>query len=367
MVGWIILATVGLPLNFLRGVAGGQGGDQVAAPPPEAIPLIFTIFAWVLWLATLMLWLSPVIALVLLRRGRFNGAVLMAVWGLLIAHSIATYALGVGDASVYVVFQIPIALAGLLGGRRLLLAVAGYSIILVLLIGLLQSMNPPQAGFFSAAAMAAAMGGTATTPDLGQPLVFFVAVTLLISLMLDRFGSALRGALGQALEREAELEDIRGSLEAMVGERTAALEAALHDIRRQADEQNLLLTENAQQRDFIREMSVPVLPISSDTLVMPLVGALDSARLAHIQEQALGRLETTRARHLLLDITGVPVVDTQVAQGLIRVVHAARLLGANVTLVGIRPEVAQSIVGLGIDLSGIRTHNTLQSALVQAG
>ncbi len=359
LVGWIILATIGLPLNFLRD-SGSTQGTTVA---PDSIPLIFIIFMWVLWIATLMLWLSPVIALVLLRRGRFNGAVLMAVWGLLLAHSIAAYALGVSDASVYVVFQIPIALAGLLGGRRLLLTVVGYSIILVLLIGFLQSMNPPQAGFFSAAAMEAAMGGTPTTPNLGQPLVFFVAVTLLISLMLDRFGSALRGALGQALEREAELEHISGSLEVTVSERTAALEAALRDIRQQADEQAHLLAENAQQRDFIREMSVPVLPISADTLVMPLVGALDSARLVHIQEQALGHLETSRARHLLLDITGVPVVDTQVAQGLIRVVQAARLLGASVVLVGIRPEVAQSIVGLGIDLSGIRTHSTLQSAL----
>ncbi|NNJ12371.1 STAS domain-containing protein [Chloroflexales bacterium ZM16-3] len=335
-------------------------------PTSEALPPIMIALISLLFLATLMLWLAPVIALVLLRRGRFAAAVAMAVWGLLFGHTIATYALGVTDPSVYVVYQIPITLAGLLGGRRMLLAVSGYGIGFVLLVGFLQSMSPPQAGFFSAAAMAAAMGGTATTPDLGQPLVFFVAVTLLISLMLDRFGAALRGALSQALEREAELEGIRGSLEVMVGERTAALETALHDIRRQADEQNLLLTENAQQRDFIREMSVPVLPISNDTLVMPLVGALDSARLAHIQEQALGRLESTRARHLLLDITGVPVVDTQVAQGLIRVVQAARLLGALVTLVGIRPEVAQSIVGLGIDLRDIRTHSTLQSALGHA-
>ncbi len=363
LVGWIILATLGLPLNFLRGGAGGEG----AMPPPETITPIILVLIGLLFLAIVMLWISPVIALVLLRRGRFTAAVTMAVWGLLFGHSIATYALGVGDASVYVVYQIPIALAGLLGRRRMLLAVSGYGIGFVLLVGLLQSMSPPLAGFFSAAAIAAAMGGPATTPDLGQPLVFFVAVTLLSSLMLDRFGAALRGALGQALEREAELEGIRGSLELMVGERTAALEAALHDIRRQAEEQARLLTENAQQRDFIREMSVPVLPIRSDTLVMPLVGALDSARLVHIQEQALGRLEATRARHLLLDITGVPVVDTQVAQGLIRVVQAARLLGAHVTLVGIRPEVAQSIVGLGIDLSGIRTYSTLQSALGQVG
>ncbi|NTV62599.1 MAG: STAS domain-containing protein [Oscillochloris sp.] len=322
---------------------------------------------WLLLLAALMLWFAPVIALVLLRRGRFTAAVAMAVWGLLFGHSIATYALGVADPSVYVVYQIPIALAGLLGRRRMLLAVSGYSIGYVLLVGFLQSMQPPMAAFFSQATMAAALGGTATPLNLEQPIAFFIAVTLLISLMLDRFGMALRGSLGQALERESELERIRGSLEVMVGERTTALETALGDLRQQAEQQARLIAENAQQRDYIREMSVPVMPISDNTLVMPLVGALDTARLIDIQQQALGQLEASRARHLLIDITGVPVVDTQVAQGLIRVVHAARLLGAYVTLVGIRPEVAQSIVGLGIDLRDIRTHSTLQSALGQVG
>ncbi|NTW03228.1 MAG: STAS domain-containing protein, partial [Oscillochloris sp.] len=265
------------------------------------------------------------------------------------------------------VYQIPIALAGLLGGRRLLVTVSTYSICFMLLTGLLQSMHPPLAGIFSAATMAAIFGGTATLPNVWPPLIFFIAATLLISLMLNRFGEALHGALSEALDRETELEGIRGSLEVVIGERTAELQATLGNLHQHADEQARLLAENAQQRDFIREMSVPVLPISNTTLVMPLIGALDSGRLIHIQEQALSHLEATSARHLLLDITGVPVVDTQVAQGLIRVVQAARLLGTTVILVGIRPEVAQSIVGLGIDLSGIHTHSTLQSALGQVG
>jgi rsbT co-antagonist protein RsbR len=363
LLGWIILATVGLPLNFLR----GAGGEPASTPAPEAIPPIFLVIMWLLLLASLMLWLSPVIALVLLRRGRFNGAVMMAVWGLLFGHSIATLALGVADPSVHVLYQIPIALAGLLGGRRMLLAVSGYSIFFVILVGFLQMQSPPLAGFFSAAAMAAVAGSSAPAPDLTQPLIFFVVVTLLITLLFDRFGGAFSGALRQALEREKALELIRGSLETIVGERTAALATALEETQRRADAQAALLAENELQRDLIREMSVPVLPVSRDTLVMPLVGALDSARLAQIQEQALGRLEATRARRLLLDVTGVPVVDTQVAQGLIRVVQAARLLGAEVTLVGIRPEVAQSIVGLGIDLGGIRTHSDLHNALVPSG
>jgi rsbT co-antagonist protein RsbR len=96
---------------------------------------------------------------------------------------------------------------------------------------------------------------------------------------------------------------------------------------------------------------------------MPLVGALDTTRLTQMQEQALTSIERAHARTLLLDITGVPVVDTQVAQGMLKVIESARLLGTQVALVGIRPEVAQTIVSLGLDLSRIRTYSDLQSAL----
>ena len=126
------------------------------------------------------------------------------------------------------------------------------------------------------------------------------------------------------------------------------------------------LAQIEEQRTAIRDMSVPVLPLTKSTLVMPLVGALDSERLRLLQDQALHAIEQTSARRLLLDITGVPVVDTQVAQGLLKVVAAARLLGAEVVLVGIRPEVAQSIVGLGVQLGEVVTQSTLQSGIAYA-
>jgi rsbT co-antagonist protein RsbR len=121
-----------------------------------------------------------------------------------------------------------------------------------------------------------------------------------------------------------------------------------------------------QQQAVIREMSVPVLPLLASTLVMPLVGALDSNRLALMQEQALHALQRSSAHQLILDITGVPVVDTQVALGLTQLVQAAQLLGTRVSIVGIRPEVAQALVGLGISLSNIKTYSTLQLGVAQA-
>jgi CHASE3 domain sensor protein/anti-anti-sigma regulatory factor len=121
-----------------------------------------------------------------------------------------------------------------------------------------------------------------------------------------------------------------------------------------------------QQQALIRDISVPVLPLLASTLVMPLVGALDSKRLMLMQEQALHALERSSARQLILDITGVPIVDTQVALGLMQLVQAAQLLGTRVSIVGIRPEVAQALVGLGISLSNIKTFSTLQLGVAQA-
>jgi rsbT co-antagonist protein RsbR len=122
----------------------------------------------------------------------------------------------------------------------------------------------------------------------------------------------------------------------------------------------------AQQREVIREMSVPVLPVDRTTLVMPLVGALDSSRLGELQQQALDALERSGARRLLLDVTGVPIIDTQVALGLLRTVQAGRLLGAAIVLIGVRPEVAQTLVSLGLELSHVHVARDLQSALQRA-
>lgn len=119
----------------------------------------------------------------------------------------------------------------------------------------------------------------------------------------------------------------------------------------------------AAQREVIREMSVPVLPVNRSTLVMPLIGALDSSRLQQVQSQALDAIERTNSRRLLLDVTGVPVIDTQVAHGLLDVVRAGHLLGAKVVLIGVRPEVAQTLVSLGIELSHIQVARDLEAAL----
>jgi rsbT co-antagonist protein RsbR len=206
------------------------------------------------------------------------------------------------------------------------------------------------------------------TPGLLSQIIFILAVTFMCGLTLFLFWHYHRRqseTLARLRTANAELEHARAGLAAEVADRTADLRVALGEMELRAAEQAQLLDELAQQREVIRDLSVPVLPVSMTTLVMPLVGALDSARLQLVQEQALRSIERSAARRLVLDITGVPLVDSQVAQGLLAVVHASRLLGAEAVLVGVRPEVAQTVVGLGLSLPGLRTYADLQTAMGQ--
>lgn len=179
----------------------------------------------------------------------------------------------------------------------------------------------------------------------------------------ERAYQLLLASRSDAEQSAQQLTAANSGLEQRVAERTAALETALADVSARTADLQAALSENAQQRAVIRALGVPVLPLARGTLVLPLVGELDGDRLQQVQEQALQAIERLHARQVILDITGVPIVDSQVAKGLMLVVTAAQLLGAQTVLVGIRPEVAQSIVGLGLDLSALRTFADLQSAL----
>jgi anti-anti-sigma regulatory factor len=121
-----------------------------------------------------------------------------------------------------------------------------------------------------------------------------------------------------------------------------------------------------QQTAAMAEMSTPLLTISDTTVVMPLVGAIDSRRVAMIMDVLLNGVSASHASIVILDITGVAVVDTQVADAFIRASQAVSLLGAQVVLTGIRPEVAQTLVQLGVDLRSIVTRGTLQDGITYA-
>lgn len=131
-----------------------------------------------------------------------------------------------------------------------------------------------------------------------------------------------------------------------------------------------VITDRKRLEDTLRlqaktllELSTPIVPISQGVLVLPLVGVLDAARAQQMMENLLSKVVERQARVAIIDVTGVPNIDTASASALLQVARAVRLLGAQVVLTGIRPEVSQAIVSLDIDLAGIVTRRDLQSAI----
>jgi len=122
----------------------------------------------------------------------------------------------------------------------------------------------------------------------------------------------------------------------------------------------------ARQREELLELSTPVVELGEGILALPLVGTLDSARTQVVMENLLQRIVETGAAVAIIDITGVPTVDTLVAQHLMKTVAAARLMGTDCIISGIRPQIALTVVHLGVDLSGITTRASLSDAFVVA-
>jgi rsbT co-antagonist protein RsbR len=120
-----------------------------------------------------------------------------------------------------------------------------------------------------------------------------------------------------------------------------------------------------QQQDLL-ELSTPVIKLFEGVLAVPMIGTLDSSRTQVVMETLLERIVATGSRLAIIDITGVPTVDTLVAQHLLKTVAAIRLMGAECIISGIRPQIAQTIVHLGIDLQGIATKASLADALTLA-
>jgi rsbT co-antagonist protein RsbR len=122
----------------------------------------------------------------------------------------------------------------------------------------------------------------------------------------------------------------------------------------------------ARQQQELLELSTPVVNLWKDILALPLIGTLDSARTQVVMESLLNKIVETSAAIAIIDITGVPTVDTLVAQHLLKTVAAARLMGADCIISGIRPQIAQTIVHLGLDLGSVITKATLADAFLVA-
>lgn len=204
--------------------------------------------------------------------------------------------------------------------------------------------------------------GVSTDVVIGD--MFGAAIALVVMLfLLWQFSRQQRSLVVRLRERTTELEQLQAGLEQQVLQRTTALQSTLLNLQTQNEMQERLLNAIRKQQRLIQDLSVPILPITPMVLVLPLIGTLDDNRLELIQQRSLEAIEQSHARILVLDLTGVPELDQKGAQGLLMVAQATRMMGSQCVLAGLRPELAQALVQLGVDLRSLRTYATLQRAL----
>jgi rsbT co-antagonist protein RsbR len=174
---------------------------------------------------------------------------------------------------------------------------------------------------------------------------------------LVRLNEELERGIQERDQAIGQFETLRAGLEQQVAERTA-------------DQERLQQEIIDAQRQLLQELSTPIIPVM-DTLqggiiVMPLIGNIDTMRARDITRRLLAGIREYRAKVVILDITGVPVVDSGVANHLNKTIQAARLKGSHAIVTGISDAVAETVVDLGIDWTGIETVRDLQTGLVAA-
>jgi rsbT co-antagonist protein RsbR len=187
----------------------------------------------------------------------------------------------------------------------------------------------------------------------------------------DVLSSVAAGDLDIRIESEIEddLTGVEQAINLLIDDLTHELKKSIKmkedmedKLRKIQDQQKTIL----QQQEDLMELSSPVSKVWDNILILPVIGTLDSQRTQIMMENLLLKIVSTGCTTAILDITGVPTVDTQVANHLLKTVTAARLLGAECIVSGISPAIAQTIVHLGINLSNILTKATLQSAMIYA-
>ncbi|MCG6188268.1 STAS domain-containing protein [Maribellus maritimus] len=187
----------------------------------------------------------------------------------------------------------------------------------------------------------------------------------------DVLSSVAAGDLDKRLQTDIE-DDLTGIEEAiniLIEDLTYELKQSKKMKEELEDKLNKIQEQQktiVQQQEDLLELSSPVTKVWDNVLILPVIGTLDSQRTQIMMENLLQKIVETGCTIAILDITGVPTVDTQVANHLLKTVTAARLLGADCIISGISPAIAQTIVHLGIDLSSIKTKATLQDAMLFA-
>lgn len=330
----ILLSLIGIPLNLMT---------QFATPSAKLFTIGITFFMLAVYVAGFFA----------LRRGQFSFAVALISFSLSLSTGLLLVPRGMNSSWITIfLFAYPITFAGLLAPRPIVWATSISTVLVIALIGVLGVVAPNMVGYDAP--------GAAFSAEI---VYSYAILALILTACFDQFGSALRQAVIVGRQRELELESVRAYQETLIADRTNELRTALEAVEHREQELSRALANLHKSEETVRELSAPVMPVLPGVLVAPMVGIIDTERAEALTHNTLRAVEHERAGHVIFDITGVPVVDTHVAQVLIQTASAARLLGAEVLLVGVRPEVAQTMVSLGIDLQGFATHADLRSAV----
>jgi rsbT co-antagonist protein RsbR len=186
-----------------------------------------------------------------------------------------------------------------------------------------------------------------------------------IERMEESLSLAACGDFDVKIDVDAELDEVDAltAVETGINVLIADMGSEVQESRERAAELEEKLKLIEQQRKAIEELSTPIIKIWEQVLVLPLIGTLDTRRSQTLTEALLTNIAATQTKVTILDITGVPTVDSAVANHLLKTISAVQLLGAVCVITGIRPEVAQTMVHLGVDLSGVETLSTLAEGL----
>jgi anti-anti-sigma factor len=271
------------------------------------------------------------VAVVLLNRRPLWQPVLLLTTMMSIGVVAATLLFSESKASIVPVFLVGILLVGMIGNPRM--TIGAVTVYALLVVGIMATPSLP--GF------TISLGPLLPVIQVVTPIAVFV----LVWIITDRQTAALTSAICLISERAIE---------------AAAARAEAETARAEVEQRN---TEQARLLELVQTLELPVIPIDKHVLVMPLVGSLDSRRVEAIQRRLLEAVAQSRAHTVVLDVTGISMLDTSVARQLLLTAQAVRLLGARTLLSGISATVAQTLVTLGVVLDDLQAVSDLGQAL----
>lgn len=292
-------------------------------------------------------------SLVLLRRGMFRSAALISTGSLMLLMGILLLLVGLRNGvSILLLLILCTTLAALMVRGRVLAGFVGLSTLLIGTTAVLEEAGLPPVGLLPAS--------LSVTRDYA---VLGTVVLVILALLVRWFSAALRNAITESAVATRELEAIRAAQAETIARQTEDLRAALHNAEQREAVLTATLRALQHSQATVRALGMPIIPVLPGVVIAPLIGTLDTERVDHFTESVLEAVGQRQARQVLIDVTGVPLIDGEVAQRLIQTAGAVGLLGAQLWLIGVRPEVAQTLVALGVSLGDIPTYPDLQGAV----